>query len=212
MPRSTPLTRERILTAALALADAHGVDGLSMRNLARELGVGAMSLYNHVEGKDDVIDGITDLVAAEFTLPAGEDWRGSLRASALAAHHVLLRHPWACVQMMARPQLGPARLAYYDAILGTLFAAGFDGRLARRGFLTLDAHVLGFTLQEASNPYQPEEFSEALDVFIDLMPPGYPHMRRMLTELGASGDWDYGFSFTLDLILDGLARSLDGAS
>jgi len=209
MPRGEPLTRERILDAAVELADEGGVGALSMRALARHLSAGAMSLYNHIDGKDDLIDGITDRIAADFEPPAGPDWKPALRTAYLQAHQVLLDHPWACTLMMSRPDVGPARLAFYDAVLRTLYDAGFRGALARRGFLALDTHLLGFTQQESLLPFEQDELSASLDAFASAVPADvYPGMARMLTDLARTQDFGYGYDFVLDLLLDGLERTL----
>lgn len=205
------LSRDRILDAARALVDEEGLGALSMRAVARRLGSGTMSLYNHVAGKDDLLDGITDALAARFPLPEGPDWKSALRASIGAAHALLLAHPWACTTMASRPTVGPARLRYYDALLGVLHGAGFEPTLARRGFLALDAHLLGFTLQETQLPWPAAERAEAAAGFAAAVPADvYPHMARMVAQLVESGDFDYPFDFVLDLLLDGLERARDG--
>ncbi|WP_308364142.1 TetR family transcriptional regulator [Streptomyces sp. ISL-86] len=116
-----PLSAERVLRAALALADAGGTDALTMRRLGQELGVEAMSLYKHVANKDAILDGIVDLVVAEIALPdAGEHWKTAMRRRAISANEVMLRHPWACRLIMSRPNLGPAMVSYVDSTLGSL--------------------------------------------------------------------------------------------
>jgi AcrR family transcriptional regulator len=126
-----PLCTERVLRAALKLADAGGTQALTMRRLGQDLGVEAMSLYKHVANKDAILDGIVDLVVGEITLPAaGEDWKSAMRRRAISAHEVLVRHPWACGLLLSRINLGPAMLRYVDATLGSLRAAGFSSELA----------------------------------------------------------------------------------
>ena len=200
------LTRDRVLDAALEIADAEGLGPLSMRRIAESLGVGVMSLYNHIEHKKDVVAGITDRVAADFALPDGSDWRMALRHSAISAHGVLLRHPWACATMSGGP-LGPARLRFYDALLGTMRVAGCSTAVARRGFIAIDAHVLGFAQQEATLPPEPPARAELARAFLaTLAKADTPHMYEMVANLLESGDYDYGFTYLLDLILDDIQR------
>ncbi len=204
-----PLSRERILRAALELADRSGVVSLSMRQISRTLGVGVMSLYNHVANKQDVVNGITDLVASEFVLPNGSGWKPALRNSAISAHDVLLRHAWACTTMSAVSKPGPARLAFYDALIGTLREAGFSPGMARQGFLALDGHILGFTQQEAALPQHHGERADLARTFLHTLPAdAYPYMREMVSDLLATDLYEFPFNFVLDLILDGLERAL----
>ena len=204
-----PLSRERVLRVALELSDRSGVSSLSMREIARILGVGVMSLYNHVANKHDVLSGITDLVASEFELPAGSDWKLALRNSAISAHDALLRHPWACTTMASGTSLGPARLTFYDALIGTLREAGFPPAMARRGFLALDGHILGFTQQEAVLPQDHGDRADLTRNFLHSLPTDtHPYMREMVSDLLATGHYEFPYDFVLDLILDGLERAL----
>jgi len=208
--RSDPLTRDRILDAGLALADAVGVEGLSMRKLADTLGTGAMSLYNHVANKDDLIDGMLDRLASDWVVarPA-DDWKGTLRASLISSHASLVAHPWACVLMASRPNVGMARMAYFDGILQTLLAAGFSPRQARHGFLALDTQVLGFAQSEANIPTGSEGTHAAAQAFLDAVPQAqFPGMTAMMQDLLKAQDYTYPFVATVDLILDGLEREL----
>src|SRR5713226_6269658 len=126
MIAKTPLKRERVLRAALVLADTSGIDSLTMRNLGRELGVEAMSVYNHVANKNDILDGIVDLVFSEIELPIeGAEWKPAMRKRAISAHEALLRHPWATSLMQSRTKPGPATLRHHDTVLATLRKAGF---------------------------------------------------------------------------------------
>ncbi len=207
-----PLTRERILAAAVVLADERGIEAVSMRGLGRELGVEAMSLYNHIEGKDDLITGLVDLVAGEYPLPADEtDWKLALRRLYVAAHEVLLGHPWACGLMMSSKAVGPATMRYMDTVLGTLRTAGFSVELTHLGFHALDIHLLGYTMQEANFPYEREELASLATDFLRTLPPGHPHLaehvRHHLDGFTAGDDGE--FAFGLDLILDGLERRRD---
>ncbi|MFC6014243.1 TetR/AcrR family transcriptional regulator C-terminal domain-containing protein [Nocardia lasii] len=210
MPR-TPLTRDRVLRAAIDLADQQGLEALSMRNLAKAVGVEAMSLYNHVANKDDLLDGIIDLVVAELYVPAiSGDWRAELRRRALSAHEVLLTHRWATGLLGSRVKVGPAMLRYVDATLGCLIAAGFTYEQADRAWNALDSHIYGFTLQAINFPLDPDEYASAAEQFLPMIPPEtHPHMHAMaalVIDGTHSGIAD--FTFGLDLILDGLEALL----
>jgi AcrR family transcriptional regulator len=212
MPESRPpLTRDAVLLAAVRLADEHGLAALSMRRLAQTLGVEAMSLYNHVRNKDDLLDGIADLVVGEMTPPAaGGDWKAALRARSVSAHEVLLRHPWATGLIGSRINVGPAMLRYIDATVGCLRAAGFSLPQADRAWNALDSHLYGFTLQELHFPLAPSEYASAAQQFLPRIPAEeYPHMNalsRLVIDGKHTGIADFGFG--LDLILDGLERLL----
>ncbi|WP_454195074.1 TetR/AcrR family transcriptional regulator C-terminal domain-containing protein [Nocardia sp. Marseille-Q1738] len=210
-----PLTRDAVLRAAVRLADEHGLAALSMRKLAQALGVEAMSLYNHVANKDDLLDGIADLVVAEMTPPEiGGDWKAALRARSSSAHQVLLRHPWATGLIGTRINVGPAMLRYVDATVGCLRAAGFSLPQADRAWNALDSHLYGFTLQELNFPLDPSEYASAASEFLPLIPADqYPHMNA-LAQLVIDGRHTgiADFSFGLELILDGLERLLTAAA
>ena len=148
-----PLRRERVLQAAIALADQGGIESLTMRKLAAALGVEAMSLYNHVANKGDLVDGIVDLVVGEIELPASEDWEVAIREYAVSAHEALLRHPWACSLVMSPTTTRAARtqrLRYMEWLLGLLRGAGFSAELTYHAYHALDGHILGFTLWQRS--------------------------------------------------------------
>src|SRR5205809_8125499 len=146
-PSRAPLSRDRILEAALELADEGGIEALSMRKLGQKLGVEAMSLYNHVANKDDVIDGILDLVLAEGKLPASSgEWDAAVRESAISVHAALRNHPWACTLVMAPGHIRPARMEYMNALLGRLRAAGFSADESYHAYHVLDGHILAFLL------------------------------------------------------------------
>lgn len=204
-----PLSRDRVLNAAVALADESGIDALSMRRLGQALGVEAMSLYKHVANKDDLLDGIVDLVAGEIEVPATPgDWRSAMRSRAISAHAVLMRHPWATMLIVSRVNVGPAMLRYVDATIGCLRAAGFSWALADYAWNAIDSHVYGFTLQKLSFPFAPEEYAEVARAFLPRVPADeYPHLRGMAEEVIARRhDGVQDFEFGLDLILDGLER------
>jgi AcrR family transcriptional regulator len=214
-PRA-PLSRERVLGAAVALADRDGVGSLSMRRLARELGVEAMSLYHHVPGKDALLDGMVDLVFGEIDLPTrGTDWKAAMRRRALSAREALRRHPWATALMESRATPGPANLRHHDAVLGILRSAGLSVALAAHAYSLLDAYIYGFALQEASLPFQtPEETAEVAQAIMAEFPADqYPHLTEIAVDHVLRPGYDYGdeFRFGLDLILDGLERAATGA-
>lgn len=205
-----PLSRERILESALALVDEHGLESLTMRKLGQELGFEAMSLYNHVANKDDLIDGILDLVLAEAELPspAGE-WDTAVRRSAISVHDALRRHPWACPLLMMPGRIRPARLQYMDALLGCLREAGFSAETTYTAYHVLDGHILGFSLWEASHSYSDIDVAEMAKWFQDtITPDAYPHLTEHAQQHFTEGPHSdvRAFEFGLDLILDGLRK------
>lgn len=206
-----PLTRERVLRAAVTMADEHGLASVTMRALGEALGVQAMSLYNHVSGKDDILDGIVDLVVAEIEVPSrSAPWRGAMAARAVSAHAVLLRHPWACALLMSRVNVGPAMLRYVDATVGCLRGAGFSLPMADHGWNALDSYIYGFTLHKLNFPFEADEYAKVAAAYLpSLSADQFPSMRA-LTELVASGGHDglHDLEFGLDLLLDGLERVL----
>lgn len=207
-PRA-PLTRDRVLRAAVRLADRHGIASLSMRKLAQALKVEAMSLYNHVAGKEDVLSGIVDVVAGEIDVPAvGADWKESMRRRATSAHEVLLRHPWACQLIVSRVNIGPAMLRYVDATIGCLREAGFSYEMADRAWNAVDSHIYGFTLQELNFPLDPSEYAAAATSFLPLIPAAeYPYLNALSQQvIAGTHPGVHDFEFGLELILDGLER------
>jgi AcrR family transcriptional regulator len=209
-----PLSRERVLGAAVLLADEHGLESLTMRELGLRLGVEAMSLYNHVANKDDILDGMVDLVVSEIDLPADTvDWKEAMRQRAISAQAVFSRHPWASALIDSRESSGPARLRYFDWVIGTLRRAGFTLERAVRAFSLLDSYVYGFGRQQlnvsAGRDIKPEELTEA---FLQAIPANeYPYLREMVVDYAMKTGYDESadFEFGLDLILDGLQRLLD---
>jgi AcrR family transcriptional regulator len=204
-----PLSRERVLHAALRLADEGGIESLSMRKLAQELGVKAMSLYNHVVNKDDMLDGIVDIAVSEIEVPdLSIDWKTAMRRRAISAHEVLLRHPWATMALMSRVNVGPAMLRYVDATLGCLREAGFSFEMADWAWNAIDSHIYGFTLQKLNFPFEATEYSEAAKTGLSLIPADkYPYLNQ-LTHQVIEGRYDglHDFEFGLELILNGLDR------
>jgi AcrR family transcriptional regulator len=208
---SIPLSKERVLRHALALADNEGIDALSMRRLGKELDAGAMSLYHHIRDKEQLLDGMVDLVFAEIALPEVRDeWQSAMRARAVSARQVLARHPWAIAIMGSRTTPGPANLRHHEAVTACLRQAGFSIRMATHANWLLDSYVYGFALQEASLPFADAGELTAMiyKVFLPQLPPAeYPYLNESATEL-AQGDYDPADEFTygLDLILDALER------
>ena len=208
-----PLTRERVLRAAVDLADRDGIGSLSMRKLAQELGVEAMSLYHHVANKDAILDGLIDLVFGEIDLPVGEaDWKAAMRSRAVSAREVLRRHPWATGLMDSRSTPGPATLRHHDAVLGILRTAGFPLELAAHAYSLLDSYIYGFALQETSLPFNtPEETAEVAQAMMAEFPAdAYPHLTEIAVEHVLQPGYSYAseYQFGLDLILDGLEQAL----
>jgi AcrR family transcriptional regulator len=213
----TPLSRERVLLAAVALADESGSESLSMRKLGEAVGVEAMSLYHHVANKDDLLDGMIDVVFGEIELPSEcADWMGAMRQRALSARQVLARHGWAIRFMESRSSPGPATLRHHDAVLGCLRNAGFSVRLAAHAFSLLDSYIYGFALQERSLPFDsPQQTAELAQEMLARFPENeYPHLAELTAEHVLQPGYDYGdeFAFGLDLILDGLERARGSAA
>ncbi len=205
------LTRGSVVQAAVALADADGVEALTMRKLAERLGVEAMSLYHHVANKDQILDGMVDAVFAEIDLPVvGRDWRVELRGRCVSARAALARHPWAIGLLESRANPGPATLRHHDAVLGTLRAAGFSVPGAAHAFAAIDSYVYGFALQEAALPFEaPGDLEEVAAGIMEQMPvEDYPHLTEMIVEHALRPGYAFAdeFPFGLDLVLDGLDR------
>jgi AcrR family transcriptional regulator len=210
--RRAPLSRERVLRAAVSLADQDGIESLTMRRLGQELGVEAMSLYNHVANKDDLLDGIVDLVVGDIEVPpTGTHWKTAMRARAISAHETLLAHPWAAVLIMSRFNIGPGMTRYLDATLGRLREGGFSIEGALDAWNTLDSHIYGFTLQELSLPFEIEEARQVSAQVLGQIPADeYPHVVEVITAIMQTGR-EENFEFGLDLILDGLEHQLGHA-
>lgn len=210
--RRVRLSRDRVLRAAIVLADANGIESLSMRKLGVELGIEAMSLYNYVANKSDLLDGMIDSVFGEIELPSGgTDWRTAMRRRAISARQVMSRHPWAIGLMESRTRPGPATLRHHDAVIGTLRGAGFSVELAAHAFSALDSYIYGFALQETSLPFHTAEESARVAQMIraQFSSGEYPHLTELTVEHVLQPGYDYGneFAFGLNLILDGLERA-----
>jgi AcrR family transcriptional regulator len=215
--RRDPLTRERVVVAAAALADGEGIDALSMRSLARSLGVEAMSLYHHVATKDDLLDAMVDDVFAELDRPEpGRPWRPALRDRCTSLHATLLRHPWAVGLLNSRRSPGMATLEHHDAVIGCLRLDGFSVRAAASAFATLDAYVYGFVVQELSLPMEPGEDTADLAAAILATAPmdALPHLAEMAAAYVGRPEYNFASEFDpgLDLVLDALATLRDQPS
>jgi AcrR family transcriptional regulator len=208
-----PLSRERVLETAVTFADRHGLEALSMRKLADELSVAAMSLYYHVPNKVELVDGMIDIVFGEIEPPSLDvDWKTAMRRRAVSTRDALNRHRWAVGQMEGRSTHGPANLRLHNDVLGCLRAAGFSLEMTVHAYSVQDAYIYGFALQETDmSPETPEDFAAVAEqqmhdyaaVLAD-----YPHLVEVVGGHVAKAGYDYAgeFLFGLDLILDGLDR------
>lgn len=210
-----PLSRERILRAAMSVADEGGLTALTMRKIANQLGVEAMSLYHHVRNKDEVQGGLIDLVFSEIELPViGSDWKPAMRRRANSARSVLSRHGWAIGILDSRVNPGPATLRHHNAVIGTLREAGFSIGMAAHAYSILDSYIYGFVLQELSMPFgSMEELEEVAEAMLQHFPvEQYPYLAEMFG-YALTPDYSYGteFAFGLELILDEIEglRTLD---
>jgi AcrR family transcriptional regulator len=211
-----PLSRDRILGAALELADESGIESLTMRKLGQVLGFEAMSLYNHVANKDDLLDGMLDLVLHETEPPSPSgDWDAAIRGSAISVHRGLRRHPWACPLLMSPGRVRPARLQYMDVLLGRLRQAGFSAETTYHAYHVLDAHIFGFALWQANHSYNAEQTADMVATFTRMIPPEeYPYLHehgRQHLEEGPHHEVS-AFELGLDMILDGLRKIREEAA
>jgi AcrR family transcriptional regulator len=207
-----PLTPERVLQAAMTLADQGGLESLSMRKLGQELGVEAMALYYHFANKDQVLDGMVDLVFKEVDLPdTGSDWRAAMRRRALSLRDVITRHRWAIGLMESRTHPGPATLGHHDAVIGRLLAGGFDMAMAAHAYSLLDSYIFGFALTKMNLPF--DDASDIVEMSQSMLEPfpvdQYSNLVAFITEHAMKPGYDYAdeFEYGLDLILDGLERA-----
>jgi AcrR family transcriptional regulator len=210
------LSRERVLEAAVAFADRHGFEALSMRKLGEELGTSAMALYYYVPNKGRLLDGMIDIVFGEIERPSAEgDWKAELRKRALSTREALRRHPWAVGEMEGRTEHGPANLRLHNDVLGCLRSAGFSIEKTVRAYSVLDAYMYGFALQERDMSSEtPEDFAaEAQRQMVDYQAvlADYPYLVEVVGGYVAEAGYDYEteFRFGLDLILDGLETLRD---
>jgi AcrR family transcriptional regulator len=209
-PRRVPLSRERVLDAAIKLADQGGLESLSMRKLGQELGVEAMAVYYHFANKDEVIDGIVDIVFSQIDLPAsGADWKSAMRQRAVSLRDVLLRHRWAIGLMESRRKPGPANLRHHDVVIGSLRSAGLDMPTIAHAYSLVDSYIYGFALFTMNLPFDPSE--EVADLGQDVLRAypvnAYPNLVAYISAMGPGYNYGDEFEYGLDLILDGLDRA-----
>jgi AcrR family transcriptional regulator len=207
------LNRERVLRAAVELADTAGIDNLSMRKLGQHLGVEAMSLYNHVPSKDDLLDGMVDLVFGEIGEPSADaDWKKAMRQRALAVRAALARHAWAMRLLESRRRPGATTLRHHDTVIGCLRRAGFSLPLAAHAYSLLDSYIYGFVVNEQALPFEsPEDVAEVGTSMLQHFPTeAYPNLAEFIRDHALQPGYNYGdeFAFGLDLLLDGLERAL----
>ena len=208
-----PLSRERVLEAAIGVADASGIESLTMRRLALELGVEAMTLYYYVSSKDDLLDGMVHIVESEIELPtSGPDWKAALRRTALSAHEIIGKHPWAATLMLSSLTVGQPRMEYMNSILGCLRGAGFTAQQTDHAYHALESHIMGYSLWLAGmnlGDGDGDDLAAMASGFLDeLAEDQYPHLiEHVQQHLKPPDPDDEGsFAFGLDLILDGLER------
>ena len=202
------MSRERVLRAAIDFADANGIESLSMRKLARELGVEAMTLYYYVANKKDLFEGMVDLVAAEIELPSDVvEWRESTRRRATSAHQVLARHHWVSPLWM-RVMVGPARMRYMDSALGVYRRAGLSAASTELAYHAVENHVVGYTIQEVDFPLEADDLAEAARAFMEKLPADeYPHLVEHIQQHLTHDEIESGsFEFGLEQLLDGIER------
>jgi AcrR family transcriptional regulator len=218
-PRArAPLNRERVVSAAVALADEGGIETLTMRRLGTVLGVEAMALYNHVRNKEDLLDGMVDYVFSQISLPVpGEDWKAGLRVRSLSAREVLGKHRWAVTLMDSRRSAGAARLRHDEAVVGSLLEGGFSAAMTARAVVLLDSFVFGFALTEASLADVDKSRSAELSnsMLEGLSPESFPYLYAFCSEPVIQEGYDFRLEFepSLDLVLESLEqlRSVPGA-
>ena len=225
--RRAPLNKERVLHAAAALAAREGIESLTMRKLADELGAGAMSLYHYVPNKEELLDGMVDIVFSEIELPSTDvDWTTAMRRRAISTREVLNRHRWAVGHMESRVTPGPASLRLHDAVLGCLREAGFSIEMTIHAYSVQDAYIYGFALQEKSLPFDSAEESaavaeEQVRQFAELaeerqfaaLAEEFPYLAEVVAGHVAKVGYDFtaAFEYGLDLILDALEKRRDTA-
>jgi AcrR family transcriptional regulator len=206
-----PLSRDRVLDGAMAIADAGGIGSLTIRSLAQELGVKPMSVYHYVANKDEIIDGIVDRVYGEMELPAAEgDWRAEMHRRCTSAREVLGRHPWAIPLLQSRTAPGPATLRHHDAVIACLRGAGLSVEMTAHALALVDSYVFGFALSEAALPiHGPESVPEIAEAIMQRFATGaYPHLLEFSNEHVMKPGYDFGeeFEFGLGVVLDAFAE------
>ncbi|MEQ8718666.1 MAG: TetR/AcrR family transcriptional regulator [Acidimicrobiales bacterium] len=209
-----PLTPERVLRGAVDLADRIGVEALTMRRLADHLGVKPMSIYHHVPSKEEILDGMVDIVFGEIVLPPEDlDWQDAIRTRCVSARSVLNRHPWAPPLMESRTSPGLATLTHHDAVIACLRRGGLSFALTAHAYAVVDSYLYGFTLQEANLPFGGGgEITDLADDLVAAMPDEqFPALVEFVSAVALRPGYSFGASFEygLDLILDGLARAVD---
>lgn len=208
--RRAPLSRERVVKTAIALADTRGLTAVTMRKVARRLGVEAMSLYHYVTDREDLLDGMVDAVMGEIALPSGDDWRAAMRLRGISAREVLLAHRWAIGVLDSRSAPGPSTLRHREAVLASLRDAGFSVAMTAHAFVVLDSFIYGFVLQEVSMPMVTSEaFARVREMVLrDLPADRYPHLNQMTIAYSLRPDYELAHEYEsgLDLVLDALER------
>ena len=216
-PPRTRLNRDRVLREAVALADRDGIDAVSMRRLAQELGVVPMALYKHVAHKEELLDGMVDVVIDEIDLPReSADWKQAVRRRVLSAREALLRHPWAPHVIETRGQASPVVMAYMDSLIGAFLAGGLTADLTHHAMHALGSRMWGFTQEVFPTPAPPEDPVQ-LEAMFRMVAEQYPHIITIATAgahdpdsaVGSTCDDQFEFAFALDLFLDGIERLHD---
>lgn len=201
------LSRQRVLECAMTIADTGGLSALTMRSLAKELNVKPMALYHYFATKDEILDGLVDLVFAAIELPnVHGQWREEIRRRAHSARQELGRHPWAIALLESRTIQGPATLQHHETMIATLRTAGFSPRMTAHAYALIDSYVYGFAVQEAALPYP--RSNDAFDKYVSAEQ--YPYLVELAHEHVLRPNYDFGteFKFGLDVILDGLMRRI----
>jgi len=207
--RRVPLSRQRVLRTAIKLADEGGIESLSMRNVAQELGVYPMALYNHFANKDDLLDAMVDVMYEEIDVTAGgSDWKGAMRQQANSIREVLARHRWALGVIQSRVHPGPGNMRYHDMVIRALRQAGFSVAMAVHAFTLLDSFIFGFALQEQTLPFESTDQVDklAIEILSQFPADDYPYLAESVAEHVGKAGYDFAseFDFGLDLILAGL--------
>ncbi|MFF2494659.1 TetR/AcrR family transcriptional regulator [Agromyces sp. NPDC058064] len=211
MARRTPLSRERIIAAAMQVADEGGLAAVSMRSVGKALGAEAMSLYHHVAGKEELLDLLADAAFEEIPLlETDSPWRAAMVDRADAMRAVLTAHPWALGLLESRTNPGQAVMRHHDRVLGVLRNGGFDLALAAHAYSVLDAYIYGFVLTELTLPFTPDEGADAFAEGLELPADEYPHLAEMLEQMVLGHDYEFGdeFGYGLELVLDQLELRL----